>query len=378
MSAEDFDKIRPLCTLRAFSKDELIFSDGDSADYIYFIESGHVYIFIEKFTRREEISTMGAGEYFGEMAFFSGDRRSASAAALLDSTLLLLDKQSFLTLFENDQALASKINRNLGLRSRDLTLKENLSAPGQSISLGIKGDPSLRETALTRERYDSVVDKIIPDLQVRLHDLLVQRTAYEIFIHCNSGEVHIRTVCNPFEDEIHPAAKLLNVAYIERHFPQMAYEEKASMIGRLHAFIGSDPVFSGLPDTFREDLHPHLHDWQPLGAHEIAGVLSRMIQLRKIPNFYLRNFSIGIMRDAIRMQFNCDGTQIVTARGYHDFIEDNVIEEEIDGKPEIDRRSQQRRDPVHQNSFRQGERRAPPGRRQGDWEAYLRAWDGAV
>lgn len=147
LSREDFDRIRPLCILRSFGKDELIFSDGDSADYIYFIESGHVYIFIEKFTRREEISALGAGEYFGEMAFFSGDRRTASAAALLDSTVLLLDKQSFLALFESDQALAGKINRNFDLRNRDLTSKENLAGPGEGLSLGIKGDPSLRETA---------------------------------------------------------------------------------------------------------------------------------------------------------------------------------------------------------------------------------------
>lgn len=128
LSAQDFERIRNLAHRKEYRKDETIFSDGDSADYIYFIEDGHTYIFIDKFTSREEVSTMGAGEYFGEMAFFSGDRRSASAAALLDSTLLLLERNTFLSLFESDQELAAKINGNFARRNRELAARRRWAA----------------------------------------------------------------------------------------------------------------------------------------------------------------------------------------------------------------------------------------------------------
>ncbi len=37
LSAADFDKIRALASLKSFRKDELIISEGDVADNIYFI-----------------------------------------------------------------------------------------------------------------------------------------------------------------------------------------------------------------------------------------------------------------------------------------------------------------------------------------------------
>lgn len=368
LAAADFDKIKRLGTLKQFKQGEQIFADGDSADYIYFIESGHVSIYIEKFNRKEEVSNMGAGEYFGEMAFFSGDRRSASAAALLDSSLLLVDKSAFLNLFENDQDIASKINRNFSRRNRELASKEHLA--GGDIRIGIKGDPSLCETAFSRERYDSVVDKILPDLQPRLYDLLLNRSVYEVFIHCNSGEVRIRTVFDPFNDEIHPAGKLLNIAYIERHFPLIAYEEKNALVQRMHSFILADASYACLQDQLKEGLGQPLTGWRPVSQADIASTISRLTLLRKIPNFYLRNFSMSTIRNAIRMQFNCDGTHIVSARGFLEFIEENLEEEPEEAKPANERRQAQRRDQQH-SGYIHGERRSPPGRRQEDWQAII-------
>jgi len=38
----------------------------------------------------------------------------------------------------------------------------------------------------------------------------------------------------------------------------------------------------------------------------------------------VRNLSINIVKDAIHMQFNCDGTHIVSTIGYERFLEENV------------------------------------------------------
>jgi CRP-like cAMP-binding protein len=377
LTSNDFAKIRLLGSKRLYNKGDLIFSDGDNADYIYFIETGNVSIFIEKFTDQVEISALGPGEYFGEMAFFSGDKRSASAAALIDTALLRVDKAAFLNLFEADRDIADKINQNFLKRNKELSFKEHLtggnSAPhGESFQIGIKGDPSLRFSAFSRERYDSVVDRIISDLQPRLYDLLINRSAYEIFIHCNSGEVHIRTVFDPFNDDIHPASKLLNIAYIERHFPAIGYEKKSAMLKHLYGFISNDANFSRLPDQFKESQQSLFTTWEPVGQREIANTISKLSRLRKIPDFYLRNFSISIVSDAIRMQFNCDGTQIVNAQGFQAFLDQNLTDDDESIAPSHEQRTEQRRSHFQQasRSPRQyGERRSPPGRREEDWTA---------
>lgn len=377
LTSEDFAKIKLLGKPQIYKAGDLIFSDGDNAEYIYFIETGNVSIFIEKFTVQDEISALGPGDYFGEMAFFSGDKRSASASALTDTTLLSVDKAVFLNLFESDLDIADKINKAFSKRNQELSFKEHLTGgkmpPGnESFLLGIKGDPSLRFSALSRERYDSVVDRIISDLQPHLYDLLINRSAYEIFIHCNSGEVNIRTVFDPFNGAIHPASKLLNIAYIERHFPIIAFAEKSLLIKQLYGFIRGNASFTQLPAQHKENLQSCFVDWEPVDQCDIANTISKLSQLRKIPDFYLRNITISIVGDAIRMQFNCDGTQIVNSQGLLNFIEKNLYEDEENAPETGERRSEQRRSPAAQMARRRyqyGERRSPPGRRQEDWEA---------
>lgn len=374
LTSEDFAKIKRLGTSQNYQKGAVIFSDGDDANHIYFIESGYVSIFIEKFTSREEISALGPGDYFGEMAFFSGDRRSASAAALLDTTLVSVDKAAFLNLYDSDRDVADKIDQAFAKRNEELSFREHLiggnpSLGEESFMLGIKGDPSLRFSALSRERYDSVVDRIISDLLPRLYDLLVNRSAYEILIHCNSGEVLIRSVFDPLNGEIHPASKLLNIAYIDRHFPAIAYDKKSLLIQGLYRFICENADFAQLQTRSRENMQTLVAGGELMSQREIAEILSRLPLLRKIPDFYLRNFTISIISNTLRLQFNCDGTQIVNARGLQDFIEQNLDEEEEHASPDIERRRAQRR-LSSEHSGRHGERRSPLGRRREDWEKF--------
>lgn len=377
LTSAEISKIKLLGTPQSYEKGSLIFSDGDNADHIYFIQTGSVSIFVEKFTSQEEISSLGPGDYFGEMAFFSGDKRSASASALIDTELLSVDKAAFLNLFESDSDIADKINKVFSKRNQELSFKEHMTggkkSPGHdSFVLGIKGDPSLRFSALSRERYDSVVDRIMSDLQPHLYDLLINRSAYEIFIHCNSGEIHIRTVFDPFNGGIHPASKLLNIAYIERHFPVIAYDEKLLLIKQMYEFIGKNASFTRLPGQHKGNLQSCFDEWEPVSQRDIATTISKLSQLRKIPDFYLRNITISIVRDAIRMQFNCDGTQIVNSQGLLDFIDQNLDEDEKNAMQADEQRNVQRRAPSEQmtrNQYQYGERRSPPGRRQSDWDA---------
>lgn len=324
----DLDKIRARAVKKNYKKGELIFSEGDKADYVYFIESGRVSIFIRKFTAQEEIATLGPGEYFGEMAVFYKDRRAASVAALTDTVLFCVDKSSFMELLKTDRAIAYKINNILAKRNEELVLKENLvditGIKGTNLHVGIKGDPSLRETTFTRERYESIVDKILPVLQPSLEDLLLNRSVYQIFVALNSGELRTLSVFEPFAEEVHQADKLVDGAYVDRHFPKVAYEEKVLMIGRIYRAIAGDPVFGGLQGHFKKMFGCYYENWKPVAPSDIANTIARLTTLRSIPNYYLRNFMMSVTRNAIRLQFNCDGTHIVSAEDYQRFLEENL------------------------------------------------------
>lgn len=328
LTAADLDKIKARAARQTYKKEEVIFSEGDTADYVYFIESGRVSISIRKFTEQEEIATLGPGEYFGEMALFQKDKRTASVTALTDTTVFSVDRGVFMDLVRTDRAIAEKINDILARRNEELLLKENLvditGFEGKNFHVSIKGDPSLRETTFTRERYESVVDKVLPLLAPNLEDLLLNRCVYQVFVAFNSGEVRTSSVFEPFSEELHQATKLADEAFVERHFPKVPYEEKVMMLRRLYKVIAGDPVFDLLPDHFRKIFSSYYENWKPVTPGEISNTLSQLTSLRSIPNYYLRNFAMNITRDAIRMQFNCDGTHIVSAEDYQRFLDENV------------------------------------------------------
>jgi CRP-like cAMP-binding protein len=328
LSREEAQKIMACATVRNFAGGELIFAEGDVVDYIYFIEAGRVSIFILKFTTEEEIIRLGPGDYFGEMAVFYKDRRTASARAVTDVKLLTVDKAAFLDLLKNERAIAEKINAILARRNEELILKESLidntGMKGRHFHVCIKGDPSLRESAFTRERYQNIVDKVMPELQPRLEDLLINRCVYEVVVHLNSGEIHTASIFNPFCEEIHPANKIADETYVERHFPLVTYADKASLIKRIYGLITADQRFTDLPEYHQKICTAFYDHWEPLSPEDVRTALSRLSMLRNIPEFYLRNFTISMTRDAIRLQFNCDGTHIVSAEDYEHFIEENV------------------------------------------------------
>lgn len=165
-TSEYLVKLKRRAVQQEYKKGSSIFSEGDIADHIYFIETGRVSVFIQEFTRQEEVSVLGPGEHFGEMAFFSGDKRAASVVALEDTILLSIDRTEFLNLYETDRDFAGKINAILDKRNVELTSKEtlieNVGISKKGFHIGIKGDPSLRESAFTREKYESVVDQYLP------------------------------------------------------------------------------------------------------------------------------------------------------------------------------------------------------------------------
>ncbi len=314
----------------SYAKGERVFSEGDTADFFYIIEQGRFVIFIDKLGMRQDINILGAGDFFGEMAILNQqNRRVASIEALDDGVLLGIDKYMFIDLVRSRRVLAEKINKKLLKRNEELILKETLvdstGIDSQHLHVSIKGDPSLRESAFSRERYQSVVDKILPQLQSSLEELLLQRSAYKVIIAFNSGELRISHVFDPFCEEIHTAVKMLDPAYVDRHFPRMLYSEKTRLIQGIYHYINVDEHFDQLPAIAQNIYRRSLTTWQPVPVEDIVKVIGNLEALRNIQNFYLRNISISMIRNTIRMQFNCDGTHIVSTDDYQRFLDENLV-----------------------------------------------------
>ena len=327
LSGADIEKIRSTATVKQVGKDELVFHQGDAGDCFYIIDQGSVSVFYEDKGRKKQLCILNSGDYFGEMALLNRDRRSASVATLEDSTFLCLDKDNFVDLTRTNPVLARKINDVLAQHSEELILRESLcdamGIRGENLYVSIKGDPSLRETALFRERYQSPIDKILKELQPKLKDLILNRSVFCLVINFNSGEIRMRTIFDPYRESVHTADRLIDQAYLDRHFMETPYDEKLDLIKATCEFISESRLYKRLPEHWRSIFAKSRRQMQPLAKEEVESVMSRLIELRNVPEFYLRNVGINLVQDAIRLQFNCDGTHIVSTEDYQGFIKTN-------------------------------------------------------
>jgi len=210
----------------------------------------------------------------------------------------------------------------------ELVLKESIvSATGlsaASVQIGIKGDPSLRETTLVRKKYPSPLDAVFDALRPNLEELLLGRGTYRLYIGFNSGEIRTASVFDPMREEIHSAEKLADAGYIERHFPTIPFEEKVAAMRRLYEWLAESGLYDRLPNHWRNIITKRHAAWEPMEPEEIRTVLRSLKTMRDMPDYYLRNITLSLVQNTVKMQFNCDGTQIVSAENYPKFLEENI------------------------------------------------------
>jgi CRP-like cAMP-binding protein len=328
LSSAEVSEIKSKSVLKKYNKGDLVFAEGDNVDYFYIIESGGISIYVDKCGTDEPICRLAKHDYFGEMAIFNKDRRTASAMACENTVLFGIDKDRFLQFIKRFPQLAVKFKTVLAKRNEELLLIESLMLStginGKKLQISIKGDPSIRESAFFRRRYESVVDKLLPELEPVLEDLLLNRCIYKLFLNFNSGEVRTRSVFNPFNEKIHTVNKLINKAYVDRHFLKISYLEKSQFIKRLFGFVSTDTLFSQLPGFMKNTFIKLNENWQPVEQKNISIVMKQLRVLRNIKSFYLRNLSISIIQDTIRLQFNCDGTHFLSSEDYSQFLQENL------------------------------------------------------
>jgi CRP-like cAMP-binding protein len=87
-----------LAEVVVYEKGQVLFEAGAKSREMYIIKEGLLSIYIKKKEQIIELATLGDGEVLGEMAFFDGAPRSASAKALSETELMVvsftdMDKQ---------------------------------------------------------------------------------------------------------------------------------------------------------------------------------------------------------------------------------------------------------------------------------------------
>src|SRR5437764_246229 len=68
---------------------EVVFREGDPGGAFYVIAKGEIRVTADSLEGEKEISVLGHGQFFGEMAVLNGDKRSATCTALAECELVV-------------------------------------------------------------------------------------------------------------------------------------------------------------------------------------------------------------------------------------------------------------------------------------------------
>ncbi len=99
---------------------KLVFKEGAHGNYVCFVLEGKLEVIKGGGSTQEvPIANLGAGESVGEMSIIDGLTRSATVRAAEDSQLMILKRDDFNRLFNEEPAIAAKILRSI---SRMLSL----------------------------------------------------------------------------------------------------------------------------------------------------------------------------------------------------------------------------------------------------------------
>jgi len=106
---------------KVYADGEVIVRQGETGDSMYVVQGGRVEVLQNTVNGGEQhLAFLDAGDFFGEMAVFEKEVRSATVRAHGEARVLKIDKKALLTRIREDPLLAVNLLKTMSHRIRHL------------------------------------------------------------------------------------------------------------------------------------------------------------------------------------------------------------------------------------------------------------------
>ena len=106
---------------KVYADREVIIRQGESGNCMYVVQGGRVEVLQNSLKGGEQhLAFLDAGDFFGEMAVFEKETRSATVRAAGEARVLSVDKKMLLTRIREDPLLAVNLLKTMSHRIRHL------------------------------------------------------------------------------------------------------------------------------------------------------------------------------------------------------------------------------------------------------------------
>jgi CRP/FNR family transcriptional regulator, cyclic AMP receptor protein len=108
-----------------YKRSEVVFTQGDAAQHVYYIQKGSVKLSVlSKAGRQAVVAMLAAGEFFGEGCLAGQTVRMGTATATTSSTIMLIDREQMGRLLHEEHALSDRFIAHM--LSRNIRIEEDL------------------------------------------------------------------------------------------------------------------------------------------------------------------------------------------------------------------------------------------------------------
>ncbi|MBJ7518374.1 MAG: Crp/Fnr family transcriptional regulator [Solirubrobacteraceae bacterium] len=120
LGSDDLARVAAVAVPRRFAANQIIFREGDASDTCYIVRSGHARAVREHADGRTiTLAHFGPGDFFGELAMFDSERRSATLESLDALEAVAITGDDMRRLLREHPDISMKLVMALGRRLRE-------------------------------------------------------------------------------------------------------------------------------------------------------------------------------------------------------------------------------------------------------------------
>jgi small-conductance mechanosensitive channel len=128
LSPEEIEKLAGASMRHIFAPGEFVIRAGDQGASMFVVHSGRVQVQVNDGGQARAVAMLGEGAFFGEMALFTGEPRTANVVALEETEVLEIGHAAMKHLFDTNPDLAESISWTIAERRAGLEASSQQAA----------------------------------------------------------------------------------------------------------------------------------------------------------------------------------------------------------------------------------------------------------
>jgi len=137
LSTEETTMLAQAASSHVFAPGEMVIRAGDPGSSMFVVHNGRVAVQLTESGRPRTVATLSEGAFFGEMALFTGEPRTANIVALEETEVLEIGHQAMKLVFDANPDLVESLSHIITERRQALAASEDPGAGDIDESAGL-------------------------------------------------------------------------------------------------------------------------------------------------------------------------------------------------------------------------------------------------